>query len=165
MIIRFVRISGEPDRIYVKRSDGSETQWTFPTFGNEIPHDMMHLIVETKFGLRRGFWGRVDDGVDPARINQMSNRKGGPSAVKYAGFGSDLTELYLAEALAGLSWSIRELTPADRFAMLVSTCEQGGLTKPEDVNEHTLAEVETRINELRRQWRALVPKGTIELTF
>jgi hypothetical protein len=163
MTIRFVRIAGEADRIYVRRSDGSETSWTFPSFGIEVPHDLVHLVVESKFGLRQGFWGRVDAGVDPVKVNQQANRNGGKD--KYAGFGEDLTELYLAEALAGLSWQMRELPSADRYAMFRDNCEKSGLTPPDAVNETTLNEVQVRLNELRAQWRTLVPKGTIELTF
>jgi hypothetical protein len=159
--VRFVRIAGEPDRIYVKRSDGSDASWSFPTFGSEIPHDMVHLVVESMFGIRNGFWGRVDSGVDPARINQQANRKGGSSAEKYAGFGDDLTELYLAEALAALSWSVRELTPAERFEML----QKVDVDVPPAVDADALANVEHRLNELRAIWRTLLPKGTMELSF
>jgi hypothetical protein len=160
VIIRFVRIAGRADRIHVKRTDGSEASWTFPSYGAEVPHDMVHLVVEKFYGLRDGFWGRVDKGVDPVKINEQANRKGGKLAEKYAGFGDDLTELYLAEALAGLSWGIRELTPAERFAMLA---KQENL--PTHVTAESLAVVEHKLNELRGRWRALVPKGTMELSF
>lgn len=163
MTIRFVRIAGQADRIYVKRSNGSEVAWEFPTLGNEIPHDMTHLVVESMFGLRKGFWGRVDAGVDPKKVNEMANRRGGPN--KYAGFGDDLSELYLAEVLAGLSWQLRELSPADRLATFLSACEKQSLTPPPAVTEESLAAAERRMNELRAQWRALLPKGTLELTF
>ena len=163
MTIRFVRIAGQADRIYVKRSNGSEVAWDFPTFGNEIPHDMVHLVVESLFGLSKGFWGRVDAGVDPKKVNEMANRRGG--ANKYAGFGENLSELYLAEALAGLSWQLRELTPADRLAAFRTTCEKLSLTPPPNVTEESLAAAEGRINELRAEWRARLPKGTLELTF
>ncbi len=159
MTIRFVRIAGEADRIYVKRSDGTETWWTFPSFGSEVPHDLVHLVVESKFGIRDGFWGRVDAGVDPLEVNRQANRKGG--ANKYEGFGSDLTGLYLAEALAGLSWQLRELSGNDRLEMFRRMSE----TAPPTVNATSLDEVQQRLNELRAQWRALLPKGTLELTF
>ena len=94
MRVRFVRTAGAPDRVYVRRSDGSETSWSFPTYGDAVPHDMVHIVVEEVFGLREGFWGRVDRGVDPARINADANGSGGPN--KYAGFGHDLRGLYLA---------------------------------------------------------------------
>ena len=34
-----------------------------------LPHDLVHLIVESAFGLRSGFWGLVDSGLDPRRID------------------------------------------------------------------------------------------------
>jgi len=162
MTIRFVRIVGQPDRIYVKRTDGSETAWDFPTLGGEIPHDMVHLVVESMFDLRKGFWGRVDAGVDPRRVNEMASRKG---THKYDGYGDDLHDLFVAEILASLMWQMRELTPADRLAAFLSNCEKQSLTPPPQVTEESLAAVEQRLNELRRQWRALAPKGTLELTF
>ena len=81
----FVRTVGDRDRIYVRRSDGSEVNWVFPTFGDAPPHDMIHLIVESAFGVTQGFWGRVDDGVDPGVISAQANRAGGRN--KYAAFG------------------------------------------------------------------------------
>jgi hypothetical protein len=124
---------------------------------------MVHQVVESIFGLRQGFWGRVDGGVDVARINQMANRRGGKD--KYEGFGDDLSELYLAEALAGLSWSLRELTPEDRYTEFLRLCKASSLEAPPNVTAEALASVTVRLDELRRQWRALGQKGTIELAF
>ena len=90
----FVRTVGQPDRIYVTRSDGSEISWPFPTYGEGLPHDLVHLVVESAFGVSGGFWGRVDQGVDPKRVNDEANRRGGRD--KYTAFGPDLSELYLA---------------------------------------------------------------------
>jgi hypothetical protein len=70
----FLRVPGQRDRIHVRRSDGSETSWVFPSYGTLLPHDLVHLVVESAFGLRRGFWGLVDGGADPARINEEANR-------------------------------------------------------------------------------------------
>jgi hypothetical protein len=161
--VRFVRIAGEADRVYVTRSNGTETWWTFPSYGKEIPHDMIHHVVESHFGLKQGFWGRVDAGVDPARVSQEANRKGGKE--KYRAFGDDLTELYLAEALANLSWSLPELSIDDRHALFLKNCEQSSIQPPANVTTDALAAAKDRIDELRGRWRALVPKGTIELTF
>src|SRR5678816_2525104 len=102
MRIAFVRTAGKPDRVYVKRTSGTEVSWSFPTFGNDLPHDLVHLVVEAMFGVHQGFWARVDAGVDVARINAMANRQGG--AGKYAAFGTDLSDLYLAEVLAAVPW-------------------------------------------------------------
>src|SRR5881396_2099309 len=98
MRIRFVRTAGAPDHVYVRRTDGTETSWSFPTYGDAVPHDLVHAVVEEELGIGDGFWGRVDRGVDPARINADANRIGG--ADKYAGFGDDLRGLLLAETVA-----------------------------------------------------------------
>jgi hypothetical protein len=58
----FVRVAGERDRVYVRRSDGSEVSWAFPSYGAGLPHDLAHLVDEARFGLRSGFWGRGEHG-------------------------------------------------------------------------------------------------------
>jgi hypothetical protein len=163
MRIRFVRTIGAPDRVYVRRSDGSETSWSFPTYGDAIPHDMVHLVVEEAFEIADGFWGRVDRGVDPARINADANRTGG--ANKYAGFGDDLRELLLAETVANLSWGISEISDEERLQRVADDGAKVGFAVPPLVNAAGLQRVRERLAELSAQWRRLVPKGTLELTF
>ena len=163
MIIRFVRTAGAPDRVYVRRTDGSETSWSFPTYGDALPHDMVHLVVEEAFQIADGFWGRVDRGVDPARINAEANRLGG--ANKYKGFGDDLRGLLLAETVANLSWGISEISDEQRLQQVADECEKHGIAMPPLVDPARLQNVRTRLAELSAQWRALVPKGTLELTF
>jgi hypothetical protein len=163
MQVRFVRTAGAPDRVYVRRSDGSETSWSFPSYGNGLPHDMVHLAVEEAFRIRDGFWGRVDGGVDPARINADANRIGGKQ--KYAGFGDDLRGLLLAEALANLSWGISELSDDDRIRGLRDECAKIGVELPASVTTDALHAVRARLAGLGGRWRMLDPKGTIELTF
>src|SRR5262249_5593576 len=114
MEIAFVRTQGQADRMYVRRTDGTEVSWSFPTFGNYIPHDLVHLVVESAFGLKNGFWGRVDAGVDVARINAEANRIGG--ANKYAKYGPDQADLFVAEMLAATRWGDSTLSDSDLLA-------------------------------------------------
>ncbi len=46
MQVSFVRTAGARDRIYVRRTSGSEVSWEFPSYGDELPHDLVHLVVE-----------------------------------------------------------------------------------------------------------------------
>jgi hypothetical protein len=159
MQISFVRTVGEPDRVYVRRSDGSETSWSFPTYGDELPHDLVHLVVEAVFEIQGGFWDRVDAGVDVSRINREANRAGGRD--KYAGFGPDRDALLVAEALAGLGWGYLDMSDAERRDAALAACARVGGDLPETASLERFAEVRAQIDALRSRWRALSPKGTL----
>ena len=159
MKISFVRTQGNPDRVYVTRTDGTETSWSFPTYGNYIPHDLVHLVVETGFELRHGFWGRVDAGVDVERINAEANRKGG--ADKYARFGRDQHELLLAELLAAARWTDETLTSEDLLSSIAEACRQQALSLPHHLSVATIQEVRNTIADLCREWTRLTPKGAV----
>ena len=163
MRVAFVRTRGQADRFYVTRSNGSETSWSFPTFGDGLPHDLVHLVVESRLGISKGFWGRVDAGVDPRVVNEQANRKGGKD--KYAAFGEDLRELYLAEALAGLPWSMDEISDEERLATARQACERMGVALPANVTAEALATIRGELAMHASRWRSLGAKGTIELTF
>ncbi len=66
--------------MYVHRSDGTSTGWDFPSYGDGLPHDLRHLVVEDELGLADGFWGLVDGGVDVALVHNQATlvRNGAP---------------------------------------------------------------------------------------
>jgi len=158
----FVRTAGARDRIYVTRTDGSEVSWSFPTYGDALPHDLVHLIVESCFGLSSGFWGRVDRGADPERIAAEANRIGGKD--KYAGFGADRTELLRAEALANAPWW-RDGTTLEEIEQAVGEqCRQLGVAVPDRFLERA-ASARGMLARMNERWRALGSKGTLDVTF
>lgn len=158
----FVRTAGDRDRVYVTRSDGTELSWSFPTYGDRIPHDLVHLVVEARFGLRSGFWGRVDGGTDPARINAEANRVGGKD--KYASFGSDRAELLMAEALANAPWRLKGATHEQILQAVSEECRRLGVPTPERFFA-CATDVQSTLARLGERWRALVPKGAVNATF
>jgi hypothetical protein len=160
---RFVRCLGQRDRVYVVRSDASETSWVFPSYGDGLPHDLVHLVAESAFGLADGFWGHVDRGADPARINAEANRRGGRD--KYASFGDDRRSLLLAETLANLAWMVDGVRDEDRRKMVDNACSALRLTLPVPVTAQSIAGVRKRLDELRSVWRKLKDKGALELQF
>jgi len=161
---RFVRTVGERDRVYVRRSDGSETSWEFATYGEGLPHDLVHLVVERDFGVRDGFWRRVNRGVAPGHITEEANRLGGKD--KFAGFGPDQRELVIAEALAAAVGGYRpDLDDAAQHAELVAAYTGVGLPVPKSLTAAGLGETVRRLRELQAKWKALVPKGALELEF
>ena len=159
----FVRRAGERDRIYVTRSDGSEVSWVFPTYGDVPPHDMIHLIVESAFGLAQGFWARVDAGADPGVITAQANRMGGRN--KYAAFGDDLSGLALAEALANPGWLMAESSVDDLHNQIAAACREASLTPPVLLSTERTAQVRAVLMHLAKRWKGLYPKGAIQLQF
>jgi hypothetical protein len=154
--IAVVRAAGKPDRFHVALPEGKETSWTFPTYGDALPHDLVHYVVECAANLRGGFWGRVARGADPARINAAANRKTGSLATKYDGFGGDLAELLLAEALAATDWS------SDWRASLTEAAAKIGVPPPA-LTDDDAAAIRMALDHLRERWRSLLPKGAIHL--
>ena len=155
----FVRTVGERDRIYVTRSDGSALSWVFPTYGDALPHDLVHLVVESAFGLSDGFWGRVDGGADPAKVNAEANRNGGKD--KYAGYGPDRRTLLLAEALANAPWS----EETGRILEQLRQAYADAAVPADAVTRERVEQVKSELAALGRRWRELLPKGAIDLSF
>jgi hypothetical protein len=159
----FVRTVGERDRIYVVRSDGSEVNWAFPTYGDALPHDLVHLVVEAAFGLAQGFWGRVDAGLDPGAVMAEANRKGGIN--KHAAFGTASSELQLAEALANPGWLVEEPSTAALHERIIAACRELGLSVPDLLSAERVDQVRVILKKLVSRWRGLTPKGTLTLAF
>ena len=163
MRVSFVRTQGSPDRVYVRRSDGGETSWSFPTYGDQVPHDLVHLVVEAAFGVKRGLWARIDEGVDIDRINEQANRMGG--ANKYAALGEDQREILLSEGLATLPWLNPELSDGDPVISLRDLCARINLAMPPSITPARIDEVRAKLADLRAKWRALIPKGALVFLF
>lgn len=159
----FVRTIGERDRIYVVRSDGSQVDWAFASYGDALPHDLIHLVVEAAFGLAQGFWGRVDAGADPGAIMADANRRGGRD--RYLGFGTDRSELQLAEVVANPGWLVGEQSTAALQEGILAACRESGLAAPAELSAQRIDEVRGALRLLASRWRGLLPKGTIHLVF
>ena len=160
MRVTFVRNVGARDRIYVVRDDGSETSWEFPSYGEALPHDLVHLIVEKRFGVTGGVWGRVAAGADLVKINAAANRSGGKD--KYRALGD---EVVLSEALANAPWTMPELAP-DADAILARMKEMAGpRTLPASVTLASIARVREELCGLRDRWVAFAPKGALDFEY
>jgi hypothetical protein len=124
----FDRAPGRWDRIKARRSDGSEVSWEVPTYRASLPHDLVHLVVESAFELRLGLWGHVDRGRDPAKINEAASRaRGGDRSY---GFGDDLEELLMAEGLTAVHWYDPALEDASVCEDIIDRCAEFGVGPP-----------------------------------
>jgi len=147
--VAFVRRRGGRDRAYVTRADGTSTGCDFPSYGDWLPHDLCHLVVEEELRLKDGFWGLVDRGVEVGLVNNQATliRDGKPLVEHPEG---DLTGLMEAEAAVGALSG-----PA--------AAEAGGL--PAATPPEAVARIRCRFEALAAQWGALDDGAAITLRF
>lgn len=109
--VAFLRQRGQRDRIYVTRPDSSTTAWDFPSYGDGLPHDLVHLVVESGLGIVDGFWGLVDGGVEVTLVNdQACLVRAGRPLVDQPGFdASGLLRAEEAVAVIGATEAVTDL--------------------------------------------------------
>ena len=161
MRVTFVRTADARDRMYVARDDGTELAWEFPSYGEGLPHDLLHLVVESRFAITRGVWGRVAAGAARGRINAAANRRGGKD--KYADLGSEPEQLLVAEAVANAPWLRADDT--EILAALHAALAPLGCAIPAAITPHTIAAVHAELATLRDRWRALGDRGSLALDY
>jgi hypothetical protein len=143
----FARTEGR-DRIDVRRGDGSTASWCFPTYGGNVPHDLVHMLVESGFGLRGGFWARVDAGADPHRVNETAMQR----RDRFAGFGARGEELLAAEGLTAVSWFDTALDDHDMCMVIRDSCARFGTDAPQTVTPERVAAVREALRRVRAAW-------------
>lgn len=76
----FTRHRGANDHVHVTRTDGTSTEWEFPSYGDAVPHDLIHLVVERGLGMTDGFWGLIDGGANVVMVGDQAvlSRNGEP---------------------------------------------------------------------------------------
>lgn len=158
LVARFDR-EGRRDVAHVTRRDGTTLSWATPSYGGALPHDAVHLALESAFDLRLGLWGLVDRGADPAAINrEVSEAR--LLGRRPAGFGRELDDLLTAEALAAVHWYDPGLGPA-RLRDIADRCAEFGAPPP---GAHLLADlspVVAKMRALRAEFRARGERGLV----
>jgi hypothetical protein len=175
--VSFVRNRGNRDRVYVTRSDGTTTGWNFPSYGDGLPHDLCHLVVEDGFGLTEGFWGLVDQHVDVGLVNNEPTlvRDGKPlveqSGVDFAGLTQAEEAVALLAAPAVEVDQVGEIgvvhlgSPSVGAPPMNEIAEQLEFSLPENATPAAIAAIHDRLRELGLRWRSLGDGGSIVLTF
>jgi hypothetical protein len=82
--------------------NGTPLRWPWPSYGAELPRDLVHYLVETRLGIRHGFWGLVADGINFGYLSTAADqtRAGVPPSPPLTGPEVDLTELVEVECVA-----------------------------------------------------------------
>jgi hypothetical protein len=173
----FVRRRGSRDRVYVTRSDGTTTGWDFPSYGDGLPHDLCHLVVEEALGLSEGFWGLVDRHVEVGLVNNAPTlmRDGRPLVEQP---GIDFSGLTRAEQMVAVLGApameveevsdvvVVQLSSSSESAVSVDDLgERLGFALPETTTPGTIAAIHDRLRDLGRRWRTLDDGCAIKLGF
>jgi hypothetical protein len=163
--------------VCVKRDDGSSTGWDFPSYGDGLPHDLCHLVVEDELWLTKGFWGLVDQGVDVGLVNnQATLMRDGKPLVEHTGV--DFSGLNEAEAaVAVLAGPTVEVSAFGEFAvarlatrrdLTVTTGELAhalGFELPTSATPQAILAIRGRLRDLAERWRSLEDGAAIKLPF
>lgn len=163
--------------MYVTRADGTSTGWDFPSYGDGLPHDMCHLVVEDELKLTDGFWGLIDQGAGIEPIEgQAALVHNGQPLIELT--GSDLAGLIQAEAvvaaLAGPgseygsvsdTASSRRLLPA--WTSMDEVAADGGARThlPVGATPGAITAISDRLRQLTKQWRDLSDGAAMTLEF
>jgi hypothetical protein len=97
-----------PVETLVERDDGLVFAMRGSGGGADLPHDLVHAVVETELGIRDGICGCIADGVEWTSMRHVSGRRPPHAAERSARFKRDRTaavqraEAVRAEAVADL---------------------------------------------------------------
>jgi hypothetical protein len=155
LTVTFVRHRQRRDRVYVARGDGTSTFWDFPSYGDRLPHDLCHLVVEDGLGIVDGFWGMVDRGVEVRLVDNQATlvRHGRPLVDEP---GVDFSDLRRAEdAVAYLGSGGVRPEPVDAVTV----------THLDATTEAALSSTRQRLADLGRRRRALSDGDAITLAY
>jgi hypothetical protein len=175
--VTFVRRLGQRDRVHVTRADATTCDWSFPTYGDQLPHDLCHLVVEELLHISNGFWGLVEQGMEVRLIeNQGTLVKDGRPIFEQSAF--DATDLIRAEEAVALLAPIGMQVGQVGSLAVVTRLESGlaerrpmesmprlGFSLPADATDDSIALIRERLLELQCEWALLRDGGSITLLF
>lgn len=131
-----------------------------------VPHDAVHLFVERAFGLQRGFWGLVAEGLAPDDLQARASAGGHPSASRAGAPDPGIVELLQSERLVEIFeadlWSGGQGDEADLLALAGTACANSHVPLP-SVPTGAVARVRADLAAFSRTWTGLPRGGEVEL--
>jgi hypothetical protein len=140
--VTIVKEAGRSHRAVAVRDVGDTVQFAVADYGDRLPHDLVHYLVESTLGLDWGFWGLMAAGADLDAVARHSARhrrelphRLDPLVDEHA------DELLRAEALVAEAYPL-------------SDAEPGGPGTP-------MPGLRERIEEWNATWQGLAPGGRL----
>jgi hypothetical protein len=140
--IEIDRIRAGCDRVTLTRADGTAVTWTCPTYGGTIPHDLVHLVVESLFELEMGLWGCLASGLDMEDVHARSAT-------------ADGGELRTAEALAIVNWYDTDLDGERRCEAVLEACGEQRAESPRLLSAERCERATATLKALKAQCKEL----------
>jgi hypothetical protein len=175
LAVSFVRYLGKRDHIYVTRQDGTSCDWGFPTYGDQLPHDLCHLVIEEMLEIPNGFWGLVEQGMEVRLIDDQGVLMidGRPLSDRSDFDFSDLVRAEEAVALlapTGMQFEqLGALVVASRTdaegSMSLDVAARLRTALPPECSAQLARTTRERLHDLREQWRGLDDGEAITLSF
>ena len=163
MEITFTHTGGGKDWVYVLRDDGTPLRWPWPSYGTELPHDLLHYVVETRLGTRRGFWGLVADGVNFGFVSRAADRiHAGAAPDPGTDPDLDMVELVQVECVAR---ALRGESDADCLALARRSCAKHDVPVPEMLTEEAMGMLRAEVRDLAARWQALAAGRSLVLPY
>ena len=162
MRIWFERAGERRVRITVERDDGALLEIRSPDASREIPHDLVHYVVEAELGLPEGFWGKIARGVvfDSVRVVRAPIRRTARPRRKRRRLPP--RQLLEAEVLVEIFLKSWDGSAVEEYgsvrAYLDATWSPRTRSRADEIDPATIDRVSARLDEISRRWQAL-PKG------
>ena len=164
MDIRIYRGVGS-DALEAKASGRAAIRFVTPHKG-PVPHDAVHLFVERAFGLQRGFWGLVAEGLSPDDIQALATTGGHASAARAGTPDPGIVQLLQAERLVEIFeadlWGGGQGDEADLLALAGTACATSHVPLP-PAPAGAVARVRADLAAFARTWTALPRGGEVEV--
>jgi len=159
--ITFTHTGGGKDWVHVLRDDGTPLRWPWPSYGTELPHDLLHYVVETRLDIRHGFWGLVADGVDFGWLSRVADQI-------HAGAEPDLRSGVDLSDLIGVECVLQALTSQTDAECLrrVRRCsKRHDVPVPPGLTEATLGQLRAEVHGLEARWQPLAAGRSLVLPY
>lgn len=158
MQIEIIKGAGRDDTLRVTRADGSVAQAQVSKKG-PLPHDAVHVIVESELGFGAGFIGLIAAGRDPGEIANLAAAMGHSSARKAHTPDAAIIELIQAERLVECFEAEAWGGPADLETLqsVADAAFADSLVPRIVLPETAIARIRARLDQLKVDWLPLAP--------
>ena len=153
------------DVLEARPGRGEPVRFVTPNTG-PVPHDALHLFVERAFGLQRGFWGLVAEGLSPDDIQALATTGGHASAARAGTPDPGIVQLLQAERLVEIFeadlWGGGQGDEADLLALAGTACATSHVPLP-PAPAGAVARVRADLAAFARTWTSVPQGGEVEL--